>query len=448
MEPDHVLPSVGKGRSMIRTPMSTLRRVLLGMLVAASASSCSGTPPDSVGRPCSETEPCGPGAVCDLASKVCVRAGDLYSGDLFGLPRDYLVPEHAPDGVRDAPADLLPWESGPPDLPASSENPGRDAAADKHPTSDRAAADQPRPVDLSCSCSPGTGDRCAGTQCVCGTTGGPCTGGRNCVGGKCTCIANGLCPGCCSGDNCVALASQSVSSCGKNGAACQGCFGGDACHNAQTCSSGTCTGGGNKSDGTSCSGGKCCGGSCCGGCCAGGSCRSGGDANACGSGGNGCSDCTNGGNPCKTSGSCSGGSCTGGGNVSDGTACGSGKCCGGSCSTGCCSGGSSLPGMSKNWCGIGGNACQNCEAQSLPACRDRWECPTGSCQTVSSPDGTSCSVGGQSATCHGGKCCIDGGLPSGGSSLNCCSGGQCSCTCGTLCAVSGMSCPNLCSSSC
>lgn len=114
-----------------------MRRAAVVIGAALALASCNTRPPASVGRPCSQTEPCGPDAVCDLAQGVCVAAH-------VDLQMVFL------DARRDAPAD---GTRPPEDLPAAP----REIQAVDQPLSDLLQPDQRRPdqsaptPDVSCA---------------------------------------------------------------------------------------------------------------------------------------------------------------------------------------------------------------------------------------------------------------------------------------------------------
>lgn len=131
---------------------------------------------------------------------------------------------------------------------------------------------------------------CQGTLCVpfggqnasqCGLGGSACTAcaaNNSCNSGVCSpTVACDFfsCPGCCSNGQCQAVANQSTTSCGVNGALCTSCTSG------ATCSSGVC------------SGGAVCNATTCSGCCNGTSCVAPASTSvtACGFGGNACVMC-------------------------------------------------------------------------------------------------------------------------------------------------------------
>lgn len=70
-----------------------------------------------------------------------------------------------------------------------------------------------------------------GPECVdlhsdhhhCGTCNNPCDPGLSCVAGLCSCIAGGLCTGCCAGTGCIPLGQQDVAHCGAFGQSCASC---------------------------------------------------------------------------------------------------------------------------------------------------------------------------------------------------------------------------------
>jgi hypothetical protein len=61
----------------------------------------------------------------------------------------------------------------------------------------------------------------------CGRCGNVCGAGQDCVSGRCTCIPNGRCAGCCTGDNC--FTGNTVSACGTEGEPCDNCVDGRDC---------------------------------------------------------------------------------------------------------------------------------------------------------------------------------------------------------------------------
>jgi hypothetical protein len=257
---------------------------------------------------------------------------------------------------------------------------------------------------------------CQGNACVlpptdtaCGTGGFPCTDcslvGQTCNTGSGTCQAGpacgpGLCNGCCQGDTCIEVLTDSA--CGKGGNACVDCT-----LSSETCSigAGICQGGGS------------CGPGSCGGCCQGTTCLGGSIDNACGSGGNPCIDCTQNSQTCDTG---------------SGTCQGVGTCGPGSCN-GCCQGSTCIQSLTDSACGSGGNACVDCTQNSQT-------CDTGSgtCQ-----GGGSCGPGSCNGCCQGNTCIlnlIDSACGSGGNAcVDCTQYGQtCNTGSGTCQSVASM----------
>jgi hypothetical protein len=213
-------------------------------------------------------------------------------------------------------------------------------------------------------CPSTTTDKCSGSKCVCGSAGGPCTGDRNCSGGSCKCIQNGLCKGCCDGNTCQP--GNTTGKCGDNGVSCKTCSTSDPCKYPICTSAGNCSTA-NRSNGTVCPGGICYSGTCCLGCWSGSSCQTGNTTTNCGDSGENCDTCTTS-NPCKNPVCNSSGNCATP-NKSDMTVCPAGKCTSGSCCTGCITGSTCYPGTTMSQCGTGGATCQICSVA----------CTAGSC---------------------------------------------------------------------
>jgi len=241
-------------------------------------------------------------------------------------------------------------------------------------------------------CPSNTTDTCAGGNCVCGTSSGPCTGSRNCDNGSCKCLQGGLCTGCCASNTCQP--GNTTTYCGTGGENCSACTTTNPCLTPVCNSSGSC-GTVNKSNGTNCPGGKCYGGSCCTGCWDGSTCQGGTTNQYCGTGGVSCSGC-NTTNPCRTA-NCSSGSCSITNNA-NGSSCPGGQCYGGSCCTGCWDGSTCQGGKTNTYCGLGGVDCTPC-ATANP-CKTAT-CLTGTCLIPDKSDGTTCSGG----KCYDGSCC-------------------------------------------
>jgi len=233
------------------------------------------------------------------------------------------------------------------------------------------------------------------TSTACGGAGAACQicpSGKSCVNNSCQvggggCSSTSCLQGCCKGDTCVPLASQSVASCGTGGAACQ------------TCSSGTCTNG-------SCSGGAGCSAANCLGCCASDQCFLFAQQSTalCGKSGAACS-------ACSPQGQCANGSCSGS------------TCSASTCSAGCCSSaGGCLPvaQQSTGACGTSGAVCA--------ACPNAGQCLNGVCQ------GTACGPANCQGCCQGATCLIYGQQ----TSTQCGKGGAACQSCGGLACQNGL----------
>lgn len=201
------------------------------------------------------------------------------------------------------------------------------------------------------------------------------------------------CPhGCCNAsDEC--LSGLSSSDCGKGGAACAVCVGGEECNSTaqkcealQACSEGSCPGG-------------CCDST--------GNCQQGTASNACGGNGLACVNCVAMGQTgCDP-------------NARDCTS--TTVCSASTCPTGCCDGnGNCQSGTSLTACGDDGHACENCPAEGFTVCAQApnqcqgvpvncspANCPNGCCQT--DLNGQQSCVGGNDDTLCGtqGQACQD-----------------------------------------
>ena len=306
--------------------------------------------------------------------------------------------------------------------------------------------------DCGKACNSNVANRCVGGNCACGSTGGPCGPGLNCVGSgssaTCQCISNGRCAGCCDGNVC--RGGGSTGNCGVNGQACQNCVDGNECTKDQ-CNSGSCANPTEPST-KSCNGGsgRCFNSSCCENCIGGGQCRSGNTGQYCGSGGQACGTCTTA-NPCRSA-DCSTQTCV----ISNI----SGSCPSGTCRNGNCCGpggnrcwtGSSCVNSSNTNCGDDGNSCIDCTATGRTCSGDTCVCNgcTSGPNCFSGSSDSNCGSGGGSCTdctsngrtCSGGNCvcggCFTGGgnCVAGSSDSNCGSGGG-SCT---DCTSTGQTC--------
>ncbi|MBW2733785.1 MAG: hypothetical protein JRH20_15460 [Deltaproteobacteria bacterium] len=249
-------------------------------------------------------------------------------------------------------------------------------------------------------------DLCVGGACACGSTGGPCPSGLDCVSGQCRCISNGRCTGCCAdASTCITFTGQSTARCGLNGASCASCDDSNEC-SSDTCNSGVCSST-DRSEGTSCASGagECREGDCCNGCWDGSlrRCLIGSDQSAtrCGDTGVICQACTTS-NQCETP-TCSTERCTFP-DKSDTTLCSSGQCRSGNCCTGCWNSTASqcLVGTAQSTalCGDDGNSCQGCTTSNecqQPACSSER------CVTSDRPDGLACAS--NTGKCRDGNCC-------------------------------------------
>ena len=251
---------------------------------------------------------------------------------------------------------------------------------------------------------------------MCGTGGVACVScgyGESCSAGACTCGGTS-CLGCCNGNSCIAVSSESDSECGIGGAGCAACTTGQACDTSNDATSGQCI-----CDVSTCPGGCCDGNLCvalgsetsaeCGpagstcttcvtgqecntttgqcvcdptscpdGCCNGSACVpwASENNNECGTGGVGCAACAAT-QACDTSNDATAGQCI---------------CNATTCPQGCCDGNVCVPLGSETSaaCGAAGSTCA--------ACVTGQECNTTTGQCVC--DATSCTTG----CCNGNTC--------------------------------------------
>jgi hypothetical protein len=159
-------------------------------------------------------------------------------------PLDRFIALEGPTPVLDRASRELPRDGKPPDARTPDLPRIPDAGCPSGQIPCGAVCVNPQTSFQNCGgcgapCSAAVADACKGGKCACGT-GPACTGGLSCVGGACACVPGGACTGCCAPNGaCLALATQSVTVCGKNGAACQGCDDGNPC-TADSCSAGMC----------------------------------------------------------------------------------------------------------------------------------------------------------------------------------------------------------------
>jgi hypothetical protein len=167
--------------------------------------------------------------------------------------------------LRDVAADARAERAGDLRRERSTSDAARDRGSDRarDAARDKAIPDRAReglPPDLGCQ----PPSKLCGSSCVnvktnaahCGDCNKPCAAGLDCVGGSCTCIAGGLCSGCCNAGQCLPLATQNAGHCGKGGQVCVACDDKNVCTD-DLCSAGACT---TKpaAAGTACSDGKHC----------------------------------------------------------------------------------------------------------------------------------------------------------------------------------------------
>ncbi len=296
-------------------------------------------------------------------------------------------------------------------------------------------------------CPTNTTNLCSGGKCVCGSAGGPCTGGRNCSGGSCKCILNGLCNGCCDGNTCQP--GNTTAKCGDNGVSCKTCSTSDPCKYPVCTSAGNCTVA-NRSNGTTCPGGICYAGSCCAGCWTGSSCQPGNTTTNCGNIGEDCDTCSTS-NSCRTPVCNSSANCATT-NKANLTTCPGGKCYGGNCCTGCWTGSSCQTGNTTTYCGDNGDNCSGCSTTN--PCKTAV-CSGGSCTTTNKTNLTACPGG----RCYFGACCTtcwtgsscapsigDSTCGSAGGSCSNCSNNNLDCQSGSCVCISGGNCSGCCSS--
>jgi hypothetical protein len=232
-------------------------------------------------------------------------------------------------------------------------------------------------------CDPATCSGCCeGNVCFagsdpneCGVNGAACahceTSGLACSNQQCVkpACGPGTCSGCCFGQDCISGSDSTA--CGTGGQVCTNCAA-----NGGTCDNGVCQGQ------TGCNPNNCPG------CCIATVCLSGTDPDACGTGGQECTNCESNGGICIPEGGMGGSSSSGGGGSSSGGGGGSGSSggggpggptgpggfcqiemqCGPDTCPGCCAGnngggpGACLPGNDSMACGSGGEQCSDCAA--------------------------------------------------------------------------------------
>ena len=273
-------------------------------------------------------------------------------------------------------------------------------------------------------CDTRVADSCSGGNCVCGSTGGACANGLNCVGGKCVCISGkvSMCAsGCCDGTTTcrffIGAGTQSATKCGYGGQQCKSCDDSNDC-TTDTCSSkGVCNSA--KLPNTpvaQCNSnkGRCWDGNCCLGCVGGGKCQAGSAVSNCGLGGVDCAACTSG-TQCEGD-ACTAGKCTLV-NKPSSTTCNDGLFCTVSdkCSSGTCVGQSRDCSGKDDDCNTGvcsesGDACIQKAKADLTSCTSgTGKCYAGACCTGCYDSGSkACRAGTSTSGCGtgGGACAL------------------------------------------
>ena len=218
--------------------------LLFALLVGAAA--CTTGDLALEGRPCANSQACGPGTTCDPVTNTCVAGATVKDAALKDMP--------GPDAaLKDGP--LTDADQGPsldlllPDQLQPDQFIKPDGGCPSGLTScGSVCVDLKKNLNHCGACNnkcPGaTSDSCVNGTCGCGTSSSskpaPCANRLNCVSGKCTCLKGGLCQGCCQNNTCYKTAAQSASMCGNGGATCAACSDNNVCTDDTCSSSGVC----------------------------------------------------------------------------------------------------------------------------------------------------------------------------------------------------------------
>jgi DNA-binding beta-propeller fold protein YncE len=223
---------------------STLSAVIVPVIIA-SVGACTGAGPiNSVGRPCSVDQQCGPGTYCDHSTLTCVAQRADATVDITRA-----------DGptVDTMPVDTLPVDSFP--IPDGGCPTGYTACGS---TCVQLSSEVKHCGACFNACPSEVSDSCVNSKCVCGGTGNACSGGLNCSKGTCECVVGGLCNGCCDGNACLPVGTpQSLSKCGAGGTTCKNCADTSECTDDSCLGSGACQNS-PRPDNTSCNDGLDC----------------------------------------------------------------------------------------------------------------------------------------------------------------------------------------------
>ena len=234
----------GPGSEMMVSTVHGRALVVL-LLFGLCSAGCSVDKVVYEGRPCETDDHCSGGTTCDLASKTCTRPGAADAGkDLVAAVeagKDGKPP--APDKLK-TPDARLPDQLKVPDLKVPDQLKVPDAGCPKGYTKcglvcANLQTDLKHCGKCNNACPGGAADACAGGTCRCGT-GGSCTKGLTCVAKICRCVAGALCNGCCDGDVCRGLGSQSATKCGAGGTKCLSCLDNNPCTNDNCSAAGAC----------------------------------------------------------------------------------------------------------------------------------------------------------------------------------------------------------------
>lgn len=206
--------------------MRKLSYILTPLALLVAVSGCMIEEPTSEGRPCSDDAACGPGTRCDPDLKKCVASNGKTDGQR--PPDSGQTDSYKPDTRK--PDSLVAKDGG---CPKGMSRCGK-VCVDLN-------KDLRHCGKCNSACQGGRADRCFNGRCVCGKGSSACASTLNCIAGSCKCVKGGSCPGCCSGNTCVALGSaQSASKCGKGGDACKSCYDGLVCTSESCSATGSC----------------------------------------------------------------------------------------------------------------------------------------------------------------------------------------------------------------